>query len=420
MRGVQPVRRASSFTSTRPPPRLDPDTSVHLQRRVHPTTTEGAHTEGAHHDHRHPRPRLDRSRRAAAALRRGRRRHGRAPVDPLPSRLHHHRRAHGGVRPAPGRPRRPGGPSGPVRARHGRTARGAEGPAGQRRLRERAAERPRRRAGPGGAAPGRSAHQGHRRAHPAGGHAARSNRSCGSHPITAPRPSSRTGSLRTPSRTRAPMRSSPAATRTPHSSWGAFGGMSSMALIDVAQEHPDPDLDLSSALQVFMVGAAAEALPDQCLFGSNPPCDDPVASRATVEAAIADPGIRRQVMGLNAAAVLRLRSGARPRPRTRNRNAPHAARSRVDRRPDLSSSALHAVASSARMTRHPPARCDSRRTLPAGSASKRSRTWSATTIPRRLGHQRHGSPRGEPSRPSPLRTPRAHRRRARPRRTPHL
>ena len=95
MRGVQPVRRASSFTSTRPPPRLDPDTSVHLQRRVHPTTTEGAHTEGAHHDHRHPRPRLDRSRRAAAALRRGRRRHGRAPVDPLPSRLHHHRRAHG-------------------------------------------------------------------------------------------------------------------------------------------------------------------------------------------------------------------------------------------------------------------------------------------------------------------------------------
>ena len=161
-----------------------------------------------------------------------------------------------------------------------------------------------------------------------------------------------------------------------------------MALIDVAQEHPDPDLDLSSALQVFMVGAAAEALPDQCLFGSNPPYDDPVVSRATVEAAIADPGIRRQVMGLNAAAVLRLRSG------TRNRNAPRAARSRVDRRPDLSSSALHAVASSARMTRHSPARCDSRRTLPAGSASKRSRTWSATTIPRRLGHQRHGSPRG--------------------------
>lgn len=134
-----------------------------------------------------------------------------------------------------------------------------------------------------------------------------------------------------------------------------------MALIDVAQEHPDPDLDLSSALQVFMVGAAAEALPDQCLFGSNPPYDDPVASRATVEAAIADPGIRRQVMGLNAAALLRLRSGSRPRPRTRNRNAPRAARSRVDRRPDLSSSALHAVASSARMTRHSPARCDSRR-----------------------------------------------------------
>lgn len=195
------------------------------------------------------------------------------------------------------------------------------------------------------------------------------------------------------------MRSSPTATRTsrhPHVPLivGAFGGMSSMALIAVAQEHPDPDLDLSSALQVFMVGAAAEALPDQCLFGSNPPYDDPVASRATVEAAIADPGIRRQVMGLNAAAVLRLRSGSRPRPRTRNRNAPHAARSRVDRRPDLSSSALHAVASSARMTRHSPARCDSRRTLPAGSASKRSRTWSATTIPRRLGHQRHGSPRG--------------------------
>jgi len=87
---------------------------------------------------------------------------------------------------------------------------------------------------------------------------------------------------------------------------GAFGGMSSMALIDVAQEHPNLYLDLSSALQVFMVRAAAEALPDQCLFGSNSPYGDPVASRATVEAAIADPGVRRQVMGLNAAAVLRL------------------------------------------------------------------------------------------------------------------
>ena len=194
-----------------------------------------------------------------------------------------------------------GGPSGPVRARHGRTARGAEGPAGQRRLRERAAAQAQV-----------ERHVGDPRIRgigeltPAGGHGGEIE------PIL--RIASDHGALPVLTHGFAPNTEQDLRTyaelsgRHPHVPLivGAFGGMSSMALIDVAQEHPNLYLDLSSALQVFMVRAAAEALPDQCLFGSNSPYGDPVASRATVEAAIADPGVRRQVMGLNAAAVLRL------------------------------------------------------------------------------------------------------------------
>lgn len=85
---------------------------------------------------------------------------------------------------------------------------------------------------------------------------------------------------------------------------GAFGGQSAMTLIELAQDRPNLYLDTSSALQVFMVRAAAHAVPEQCLYGSNSPYGDPVAARCTLEAAIEDTVVLERVLGLNAATIL--------------------------------------------------------------------------------------------------------------------
>jgi uncharacterized protein len=52
---------------------------------------------------------------------------------------------------------------------------------------------------------------------------------------------------------------------------GAFGGLNCLQLIDLAHERRNLYADLSSALQVFAVRAAAHEIPEQCLFGSNTP-----------------------------------------------------------------------------------------------------------------------------------------------------
>jgi uncharacterized protein len=85
---------------------------------------------------------------------------------------------------------------------------------------------------------------------------------------------------------------------------GAFGGLHALDLVELAGARPNLYLDLSSALQVFAVRAAADAVPEQCLFGSNTPYGDVVAARHTVEAAVADPGVLELVLGGNAARLL--------------------------------------------------------------------------------------------------------------------
>ncbi len=85
---------------------------------------------------------------------------------------------------------------------------------------------------------------------------------------------------------------------------GAFGGLNSLQLIDLACEHRNLYIDLSSALQVFAVGAAANEVPEQCLYGSNTPYGDVLASRTTIEAAITDSSIRAQVLHDNAAGLI--------------------------------------------------------------------------------------------------------------------
>jgi uncharacterized protein len=85
---------------------------------------------------------------------------------------------------------------------------------------------------------------------------------------------------------------------------GAFGGLHCLQLIDAAAATPNLHIDLSSALQVPAVRAAVATVPEQCLFGSNTPYGDVAAARATVEAAVADPHRRAQVLGGNAQRLL--------------------------------------------------------------------------------------------------------------------
>jgi len=85
---------------------------------------------------------------------------------------------------------------------------------------------------------------------------------------------------------------------------GAFGGLNCLQLIDLTREHPNLYIDLSSALQVFAVRAAINEVPEQCLFGSNTPYGDVLASRTTIEAAITAPSVLHQVLHDNTARLL--------------------------------------------------------------------------------------------------------------------
>jgi len=82
------------------------------------------------------------------------------------------------------------------------------------------------------------------------------------------------------------------------------GGLNCLQLIDLAHERRNLYVDLSSALQVFAVRAAAHEIPEQCLFGSNTPYGDVVAARHTVEAAISDPAVLQQILHNNTAALI--------------------------------------------------------------------------------------------------------------------
>jgi predicted TIM-barrel fold metal-dependent hydrolase len=85
---------------------------------------------------------------------------------------------------------------------------------------------------------------------------------------------------------------------------GAFGGLHAMLAIDLAREVGNLYLDLSSALQAFLVRAAVHELPTQCLFGSNTPYGVPAAALATLDSVLADPALRTAVLHDNAAALL--------------------------------------------------------------------------------------------------------------------
>lgn len=85
---------------------------------------------------------------------------------------------------------------------------------------------------------------------------------------------------------------------------GAFGGLHAMTAVELALAAPNLWLDLSSALQAFVVAAAAHELPGRCLFGSNTPYGVPAAALATIEHAVTDPGIRAAVLRGNAERLL--------------------------------------------------------------------------------------------------------------------
>ncbi|MEV6769813.1 amidohydrolase family protein [Nocardia sp. NPDC051030] len=86
---------------------------------------------------------------------------------------------------------------------------------------------------------------------------------------------------------------------------GAFGGLHAMLAIDLAREVDNLYLDLSSALQAFVLGAAIRELPTKCLFGSNTPYGVPTASLATIHSVIDDRSLLAAVLHDNAAGLLK-------------------------------------------------------------------------------------------------------------------
>lgn len=86
---------------------------------------------------------------------------------------------------------------------------------------------------------------------------------------------------------------------------GAFGGLNSMLAIELATDVSNLYLDISSALQIFVLRAAAGRIPSKLLFGSNTPYGLPAASLKTVQAAITDRGALTAVLHDNAAGLMR-------------------------------------------------------------------------------------------------------------------
>lgn len=84
---------------------------------------------------------------------------------------------------------------------------------------------------------------------------------------------------------------------------GAFGGLNSLQAVELACSRRNLYLDLSSALQVFVVAAALREIPEQCLFGSNTPYGDVAANIHVIEAATHDPHVRELASSGNAARI---------------------------------------------------------------------------------------------------------------------
>ena len=76
-----------------------------------------------------------------------------------------------------------------------------------------------------------------------------------------------------------------------------------MDAIDRVAHHGNLYLDLSSALQVFLVRSALNEVPDRCLFGPNTPHGDVLAARMTVESATVDAGVLAAPSGTTRSAV---------------------------------------------------------------------------------------------------------------------
>lgn len=85
---------------------------------------------------------------------------------------------------------------------------------------------------------------------------------------------------------------------------GAFGGLNSLLAVDLAKAHPNLHLDVSSALQAFVLRAAAAEIPTQLLFGSNTPYGVPAAALATLRATVEDEPVLTAILQDNPARLL--------------------------------------------------------------------------------------------------------------------
>jgi uncharacterized protein len=86
---------------------------------------------------------------------------------------------------------------------------------------------------------------------------------------------------------------------------GAFGGLHAMLAVDLARDLDNLYLDLSSALQAFVLKAAVHEIPTKCLFGSNTPYGVPAASLATIHSVVDDVRLLAAILHDNAATLLK-------------------------------------------------------------------------------------------------------------------
>ena len=87
---------------------------------------------------------------------------------------------------------------------------------------------------------------------------------------------------------------------------GHLGGIHWLATLQGIREIPNLYLDLSATFTTMAPAYAIKEFPRRCLFSSDAPYSSPLAARTLLEQLTDDAGVLRQVLGENAAELLKL------------------------------------------------------------------------------------------------------------------
>jgi len=88
---------------------------------------------------------------------------------------------------------------------------------------------------------------------------------------------------------------------------GQLGGLEWIAAIELAQRTANLWLDLATPIVTFAPAMAIRALPERCLFGTNSPYGNPVATRTLLEQVVDDRALLEAVLADNPLRLLGMR-----------------------------------------------------------------------------------------------------------------